>query len=110
MSRTRYREAREFYPRQMPKSGRLSEVVAFVGRFRSNGEVVVSTDTIPLANRRQAIERAARTTLSRLLPRGAKYRLLHHQSRSLRLAGSGLLLLGGASEVADRRNRLVSIH
>ena len=73
------REAREFYPAMLGRL--LSEVVAGEAAA-GGGEVVVITDTIPLANRRQAIERAARTTLSRLLPRGAKYRLLHHQFRS----------------------------
>ena len=72
-------EAREFYPTVLGQL--LSEVVAREVSENS-GEVIVITDTIPLANRRQAIERAAHTTLSRLLPEGARYRLLHHQSRS----------------------------
>ena len=73
------REAREFYPAML---GRLLSEVVVVEMAAGGGEVVVITDTIPLVNRRRAIERATRTTLSRLLPAGAKYRLLHHQSRS----------------------------
>ena len=72
------REARPFYSAML---GRLLSGVIPV-EASSGGEVIVITDTIPLAKRRQAVERATRSTLSRQLPTGAKYRLLHHQSRS----------------------------
>lgn len=44
-------------------------------------EIIVITDTIPVSRKRRAVEKAARTTLSQMLP-GVKYRVLHHQSRS----------------------------
>ena len=45
-------------------------------------QVIAITDSIPVNRKRQAVEKAIRTTLTSTLPRGMKYRVLHHQSRS----------------------------
>ena len=43
---------------------------------------MVITDTIPVNRRRRAVEKAVQTTLGGMLPPRARYRILHHQSRS----------------------------
>ncbi len=45
-------------------------------------EVTIITDTIPLQRKRQAVEKAIKKTLSKMLPTGPRYRILHHGSRS----------------------------
>lgn len=45
-------------------------------------EVIVITDTIPLQKKRKAIEKAIHQALASMLPKGMKYRILHHASRS----------------------------
>jgi len=45
-------------------------------------EVVVLTDRLPVKKKRQAVEKAIKTTLSRFLPPTTNYRVLHHESRS----------------------------
>lgn len=45
-------------------------------------EVVVLTDRIPVGKKRKAIEKAVKTTLADMLPKGAVYRVLHHDSKS----------------------------
>ena len=107
------REAREFYPAMLGRL--LSEVVAGeVAARRGSGRRRggcrhhrYDTSGQPAPGDRagrahyvvQAI--AARRQVSAVAP---------PVPLPLRLAGSGLLLLGGASEMAGRRNRLVSIH
>lgn len=44
-------------------------------------EVIVITDTIPVNRRRRNVEKAISTTLAKALPE-ARFRALHHQSRS----------------------------
>ena len=44
--------------------------------------VIVITDTIPVSRRRRAIEKGIRSALTKMLPGGIKYRILHHNSRS----------------------------
>ncbi len=46
------------------------------------GEFIIVTDELPLKRKRRAIEKAVRTTLSRMLPDGLRYRLYHHASRA----------------------------
>lgn len=46
------------------------------------GEVVVITDSIPVAKKRKAIEKAVKITLARILPSGTPYRVMHHSSRA----------------------------
>jgi hypothetical protein len=50
-----------------------------LGQFK---EVLVFTDSIPIQKKRATIEKAIKTTLAALLPSTARYRLLHHASRS----------------------------
>jgi hypothetical protein len=45
-------------------------------------EVVVFTDRIPVVKKRNAIEKAVKLTLAEMLPKGAMYRVLHHDSKS----------------------------
>ena len=45
-------------------------------------EIIVITDTIPLKRKRQAIERAVKVTLERMLPESPRHRIMHHDSRS----------------------------
>ena len=45
-------------------------------------EVIVITDQIPLAHRRQAVEKSIKQTLKEMLPSGISYRIFHHESKS----------------------------
>ena len=45
-------------------------------------EVLVFTDRIPVARKRNAVEKAVRMPLADMLPKTARYRLLHHDSKS----------------------------
>lgn len=46
------------------------------------GEVVVITDSLPVAKKRKAIEKAVKTVLAGMLPAGTPYRVMHHSSRA----------------------------
>lgn len=46
------------------------------------GEVVVITDTIPVARKRRAIEKAVKTTLKEMLDTCTPYRVMHHASKA----------------------------
>ena len=68
-----------FYPAM------LGYLLKYVLSGVSNGqspEVVVITDTIPVKKKRQAIEKAVKGTLSKMLPSRQGYRIMHHDSRS----------------------------
>lgn len=71
-------EAR-FYPEMLGYL--LRYVIDWVMR-EDGDEVVIITDTLPLKRKRAAIEKAIRGTLNRMLPRTARYRVLHHASKS----------------------------
>jgi len=45
-------------------------------------EVIVFTDRIPVQRKRSAVEKATKMTLSRMLPKEARYRIFHHDSKS----------------------------
>jgi len=45
-------------------------------------EVLVFTDKIPVNKKRNAVEKAVKITLAKMLPKTARYRLLHHDSKS----------------------------
>lgn len=49
---------------------------------RGVGEVVVITDSLPIAKKRKAIEKAVKTVLASMLPSGTPYRVMHHASRA----------------------------
>lgn len=73
------REDMRFYP--MVLGHLLSMVVPAETDYGRDEEIIVIADTIPLNKRRRSVEKAVRTTLSKMLPR-VKYCVLHHQSRS----------------------------
>ena len=72
-------EARRFYPEML---GHLLTFVLPRALEVDANEVIVITDTIPVSKKRQAVEKAVRTTLTKMLPPRIKYRILHHDSRS----------------------------
>jgi hypothetical protein len=69
----------KFYPRMI---GYLLRYVLYPKNLRDFAEVIVITDSIPFSRKREAIEKAVKQTLSRMLPTGTKYRILHHASKS----------------------------
>ena len=72
-------EDRRFYPEML---GHLLKFVLPIELDVYTNEVIIITDTFPVNKRRQAVEKAVRTTLTKMLPSGIKYRILHHDSRS----------------------------
>lgn len=75
------REMEEFYPRMMGYLLRFLFEREFLKGF---DEVIVITDSIPMNNKRRAIERAVKTTLARMLPSGVTYRVHHYASKTSR--------------------------
>ncbi len=73
------REATRFYPRML---GYLLRYVLERQSLDEYAEVIVFTDRIPVKGKRKAVEKAIKTTLSNMLPKTARYRLLHHDSKS----------------------------
>jgi len=72
-------EEMRFYPRML---GYLLRYVLERHSLDQYGEVIVFTDRIPVKGKRNAVEKAIKTTLSSMLPKTARYRLLHHDSKS----------------------------
>lgn len=68
----------KFYPKML---GYLLKY-AVERASRGVGEVVVITDRIPVAKKRNAIEKAVKTLLASELPAGTPYRVMHHSSRA----------------------------
>jgi len=68
-----------FYPKMI---GYLIRYVLEPRNLRDYAEVIVITDSIPVSRKREAVEKAVKQTLSRMLPVGTKYRILHHASKS----------------------------
>ena len=68
-----------FYPEML---GNLLSYVIETPFHAASEEIIVITDTLPVKRRRQAIEKAVKVTLERMLPGSLKYRILHHDSRS----------------------------
>jgi hypothetical protein len=65
------------------------EMLAYLLRYVLNrpaikaaSEVIVITDTPPLRRRRNATEKAVKTSLAKMLPRGIPYRIVHHSSQA----------------------------
>jgi len=69
----------KFYPRMI---GYLLRYVLDPKNLKDFAEVIVITDSIPISKKRKAIEKAVKQTLSRMLPRGTRYKILHHASKS----------------------------
>jgi hypothetical protein len=68
-----------FYPRMI---GYLLKYILGKQDLSLFKEVLVFTDAIPLRSKRAAIEKIIKTTLASELPSTARYRLLHHESKS----------------------------
>lgn len=69
----------KFYPRMI---GYLLRYVLDPKNLKDFAEVIVITDSIPVSRKREAVEKAVKQTLSKMLPSGTKYRILHHASKS----------------------------
>jgi hypothetical protein len=69
----------KFYPKML---GYLLRHVLERHHLDRYQEVLVFTDRIPVAKKRNAVEKAVRMTLADMLPKTARYRLLHHDSKS----------------------------
>jgi hypothetical protein len=72
-------EKEEFYPKML---GYLLRYVLGHCPLSQYAEVIIFTDTIPVKGKRNAVEKAVKRTLSKMLPKTARYRLLHHASKS----------------------------
>ncbi len=73
------REPKRFYPEM------LGYLLRFVlARERSNhiDEVIIITDSIPVKNKKQAMEKAVKQTLANMLPAEMKYRVIHQSSKA----------------------------
>ncbi|MEI8290980.1 MAG: DUF3800 domain-containing protein [Verrucomicrobiota bacterium] len=68
-----------FYPRML---GYLLRHILGQYDLKSFQEVIVFTDSLPVQKKREAVEKVIKTTLAKLLPASARYRLLHHDSKS----------------------------
>ncbi|HBB88306.1 MAG TPA: hypothetical protein DC047_11885 [Blastocatellia bacterium] len=73
------RQETEFYPRML---GYLLRHVLKQYSLSQYTEVIVFTDRIPVKGKRNAVEKAVKVTLSKMLPKTMRYRLLHHDSKS----------------------------
>ena len=69
----------KFYPRMI---GYLLRYVLDPNNLREISEVIVITDSIPVSRKREAVEKAVKQTLSKMLPSDSRYRILHHASKS----------------------------
>jgi len=76
---TTLQDPKNFYPKMLGYL--LRYVVEQLDRSHID-EVIVITDSIPVARKKQAIEKAIKQTLAEMLPVDCKYRVLHHASRS----------------------------
>lgn len=68
-----------FYPKMI---GYLIRYVLEPKNLSDYTEVIVITDTIPVSRKREAVEKAVKQILSKMLPTGTRYRILHHASKS----------------------------
>lgn len=73
------RPEEHFYPRML---GYLLRYILKGCQLDKYREVIVYTDQIPVKKKRKAIEKAAKITLAAMLPKTARYRVLHHDSKS----------------------------
>jgi uncharacterized protein DUF3800 len=73
------REEAEFYPKML---GYLLRYVLGHYPLSEYAEVIVFTDRIPVKGKRNAVEKAVKITLSKMLPKTVRHRILHHDSKS----------------------------
>ncbi|MEI6033553.1 MAG: DUF3800 domain-containing protein [Verrucomicrobiae bacterium] len=69
----------KFYPKML---GHLLRHVLDKHDLRLFREAIVFTDRLPVAKKRNAIEKAVKETLAAMLPKTATYRIYHHDSKS----------------------------
>lgn len=72
-------DAYAFYPRMV---GYVLRHILGQYQLTDFAEVVVLTDRLPVQKKRESFEKSIKKTLSAMLPAGARYRLLHHDSKS----------------------------
>lgn len=82
-------EKRKIGPAMRPEEHFYPRMLGYLLRYVLKGypldqyrEVIVFTDQIPVKKKRKAIEKAAKVTLAGMLPKTARYRVLHHDSKS----------------------------
>lgn len=73
------RDVAEFYPKML---GYLLSYLLSHQSLSPYTQVVVFTDRIPVTQKRNAVEKTVKITLSKMLPKTARYRVLHHDSKS----------------------------
>lgn len=73
-----WQDTKHFYARTL--GIRLASIIHEVD-FNAVNEVIVITDTIPLKEKRNAIEKVIKLTLARMLG-DTKYRIIHHASKA----------------------------
>jgi hypothetical protein len=73
------RDQEKFYPVML---GYLLRHVFKQVMGENHKQIIVKTDQLPLNKKRKAFEKAIKTTLADMLPNHARYRVLHHESRS----------------------------
>lgn len=73
------RQELRFYPEML---GYLLRYLISTPTFSGIKEIVFLTDLIPLNRKRKAVEKAIKMTLSRMLPKFRRHRIMHHASKS----------------------------
>lgn len=73
------RASDRFYPKML---GYLLRYILEGTNLKQFTEVIVFTDRIPVNKKRNAVEKAVKMTLAKMLPKGCCYRILHHDSKS----------------------------
>ena len=73
------RAEEHFYPKML--GYHLRHVLEQAG-FAKYHRIVIVTDTLPMQRKRRAIEKAVKLTLAAMLPTGANFTVLHHDSRA----------------------------
>jgi len=76
---TGLQEMVEFYSRMI---GYLLKFVLQKESIKSDRQVLIYTDSLPVRSKRAAFEKAIKTVLAQELPSGTKYTLNHHDSKS----------------------------
>ena len=69
----------QFYPRML---GYLIRFILDQYDLSQYGEVIVFTDIIPVGRKNMAVKGAVKVTLASMINKKAKYRLVHHHSKS----------------------------
>ena len=76
---TSLRQDKRFYPRML---GILLKWILRKELKLGAKKVLVITDKLPIKQKRQAVEKACKLSLTHNLPRNVKHRIVHHESRS----------------------------